>query len=94
MQLLRRPATGVGSEKHLTPAIALGSEVLALQRQQFSKNLTQALLPRVERARVVPAGLELGRAVLDEERGGLIPLNAVILPLPYLDLDPTFIHLR
>jgi hypothetical protein len=67
---------------------------LALQRTRADKLGVTPLLPRAERVMGVTQPIELGRAVLDTERGTLVPVWALVLPTPHLDVDPTFVHTR
>lgn len=67
---------------------------LALQRQRFDKAAFTLLRPKHVLATRHLWYAELAPAVLDAERGVLLSTSAVTLPLPYLDLDPTFILTR
>ena len=73
---------------------SLAAELLALQRQRFDKGASVTFVPRTRNLLSHASALELGRAVLDSERGGVLPLFASVLPLPYVDVDPTFLSLR
>lgn len=68
--------------------------LLALQRQRFDKAAFTLLRPKHTLALRQLWHSELAPAVLDAERGVLLSTSAVILPLPYLDLDPTFLLTR
>jgi len=67
---------------------------LALQRARFDKAAGLALQPHLIWLGRHLWHSELAVAVLDAERTPLLPTNVVILPAPYLDLDPAFLLTR
>jgi hypothetical protein len=67
---------------------------VARLRQQFSKEHRVNFYPQLSRVRGLPVPVELGVASLDEVRGALVPLRAVVLPAPHLDVDPSFTQTR
>lgn len=63
-------------------------------RQRFDKVTHTALLPTPAQSRQLPWYRELAPAVLDLERVGGAEVQAVLLPLPNLDLDVNFLFTR
>lgn len=62
-----------------------------LSRQKFDKNQAELLLPSFKHIQRKPIFSELSAPSLDSEFGSIAPVSAVVLPTPFLDVDPTFI---
>ncbi len=89
----RKIQTGLGSGKLDSGLFdSQLQEITALQRQRFDKNALSTLIPHITKSGSKSSGVELGRAVLDNSRGYTSSCFARILPLPYVDIDPTFMN--
>lgn len=66
-------------------------ELTEVARQRFDKNRVEVLLPHIRRYERMPTFPEIALPALDSGFGCNLFNQAVVLPLPYVDVDPAFI---
>lgn len=93
VQLGRRASTGL-DQRWVALQLEQEAALLALQRTRVDKLAQTSIALHARRVSYGVLPIETGRAALDIERGSVVPVWSCILPLPHLDVDPTFVHAR